>query len=93
MDRGKKADLDLSFLCFEQTGKTLQLYKGHTGPVTCLAFWDVPATKETPARHLMFSGSWDKSIRLWDTEVSFDLPSLSSSLSITLFANPSLVLS
>ncbi|KAL7414927.1 WD40-repeat-containing domain protein [Mrakia frigida] len=53
-----------------KTGKTLQLYKGHTGPVTCLAFWDVPATKETPARHLMFSGSWDKSIRLWDTETA-----------------------
>lgn len=55
-----------------QTGKTSQLYKAHTGPVTCLAFWDIPASPKdsTPARHLMFSGSWDKSVKMWDTDVS-----------------------
>ena len=36
----------------EQTGNLLQSFRGHTGPVTCLAFF--PSTK------FLFTGSWDK---------------------------------
>ncbi|KAF7322518.1 Argonaute-like protein [Mycena chlorophos] len=39
-----------------ETGKTLQLYKGHTGPVTSLAFYE----------SLLITGSWDKTIKVWD---------------------------
>jgi len=41
------------------TGKLLETYKGHFGPVTCLAFY--PSTK------YLFTGSWDKTIKIWDT--------------------------
>ncbi|KJA18598.1 hypothetical protein HYPSUDRAFT_190840 [Hypholoma sublateritium FD-334 SS-4] len=48
-----------------ETGKTLQLYKGHTGPVTSLAFCDrVPSSGD---QALLISGSWDNSIKIWDT--------------------------
>ncbi|KAF4615494.1 hypothetical protein D9613_002900 [Agrocybe pediades] len=48
-----------------ESGKTLQLYKGHTGPVTSLAFCDrKPGTGD---KEVLVSGSWDNSIRLWDT--------------------------
>ena len=33
-----------------QSGKTLQLYKGHQGPVTCLAFHEP---------NVLLTGSWD----------------------------------
>ncbi|KAF8509537.1 WD40-repeat-containing domain protein, partial [Gautieria morchelliformis] len=41
-----------------ESGKTLQLYKGHNGPVTCLAFHEPD---------VLFTGSWDKSIKAWRT--------------------------
>lgn len=48
-----------------ETGKTLQVYKGHTAPVTALAFCDkVPGSG---GQEILISGSWDKSIKLWDT--------------------------
>ncbi|KDR81442.1 hypothetical protein GALMADRAFT_134881 [Galerina marginata CBS 339.88] len=48
-----------------QSGKTLQLYKGHTGPVTSLAFCDrIPGSGD---KEILITGSWDNSIRLWDT--------------------------
>ena len=52
---------------FLQTGKTTALFKGHTGPVTSLAFYNavVGQTKS----EIMFSGSWDKSIRATETSV------------------------
>ncbi|KIJ44229.1 hypothetical protein M422DRAFT_67525 [Sphaerobolus stellatus SS14] len=40
-----------------ETGKTLQIYKGHGGPVTCLALHE----------DLLFTGSWDKTIKVWRT--------------------------
>ncbi|TFK25076.1 WD40 repeat-like protein [Coprinopsis marcescibilis] len=49
----KKLDLE--------SGKVLQIYKGHTAPVTCIAFYN-------PDRKLLISGSWDKTIRVWDTK-------------------------
>ncbi|KAF8604510.1 WD40 repeat-like protein [Ceratobasidium sp. AG-I] len=47
------------------TGKVVQVYKGHTGPVTCLAFFE-PLPKS--GRMLLLSGAWDQTIRAWDTE-------------------------
>ncbi|KAG8808589.1 hypothetical protein FRC17_003882, partial [Serendipita sp. 399] len=41
-----------------QTGKLLDLLTGHTAPVSSLAF--------SPVGNTLASGSWDKSIRLWD---------------------------
>ncbi|KAH6918761.1 WD40-repeat-containing domain protein [Coprinopsis sp. MPI-PUGE-AT-0042] len=49
----KKLDLE--------SGKTVQLYKGHTGPVTSIAFYS------RDKQRILVSGSWDRSIRLWNT--------------------------
>ncbi|GAA5967469.1 hypothetical protein JCM11641_000556 [Rhodosporidiobolus odoratus] len=46
-----------------ESGKTKQLYRGHTGPVTSLAFYITPEGRE-----IMLSGSWDKSVKVWDVE-------------------------
>ncbi|KAH7889920.1 WD40-repeat-containing domain protein [Phlebopus sp. FC_14] len=54
----KKIDLE--------TGKILQIYKGHTAPVTCLAFFDNDGG--TGCRTILVTGSWDKTIRVWDTD-------------------------
>lgn len=50
----------------KQSGKTKQLFKGHCGPVTCLDFY----TTKTAKRELLISGSWDKSFKVWDLQVS-----------------------
>ncbi|KAF7295271.1 WD40 repeat-like protein [Mycena indigotica] len=44
-----------------ETGKTLQIYKGHTGPATSLAFY------EKESKDYLLTGSWDKTIKVWDT--------------------------
>ena len=51
---------------FLQTGKTTALFKGHTGPVTSLAFYNAAGQSKSD---IMFSGSWDKSIRATETLV------------------------
>ncbi|KAF6765007.1 WD40-repeat-containing domain protein [Ephemerocybe angulata] len=48
-----------------ETGKTLQLYKGHMGPVTTIAFYDVEGSE---GQKLLISGSWDQSIKIWDSK-------------------------
>ncbi|KAJ7197204.1 WD40-repeat-containing domain protein [Mycena pura] len=48
-----------------KTGNTLQIYKGHTGPVTSLVFFDSDSTSSQ--RNILITGSWDKTIKLWDT--------------------------
>ncbi|TXT16073.1 hypothetical protein VHUM_00576 [Vanrija humicola] len=45
------------------TGKTRMLYKGHKGPVTSLSLHQVQGDKPWLA---LFTGSWDKTIRVWD---------------------------
>lgn len=49
------------------SGKTLQVYKGHTGPVTCLAFYDTKDSDGSSKTYLI-TGSWDKTIKVWDTK-------------------------
>ncbi|KAK7440209.1 hypothetical protein VKT23_017151 [Stygiomarasmius scandens] len=44
-----------------ESGKTLQVYAGHRGPVSALALWS------SPAGEILITGSWDKTIKLWDT--------------------------
>lgn len=42
-----------------QTGQLVDVFSGHTGPITTLAF-------EPTRGRLLASGSWDKSVRIWD---------------------------
>ncbi|KAJ3207877.1 hypothetical protein HDU67_007179 [Dinochytrium kinnereticum] len=49
------------------SGKSKGLYKGHTGPVTCLAVMSGRnATGEK--EEYLFTGSWDKTIRKWNAK-------------------------
>lgn len=72
-----------------QSGRLLQAYKGHTGPVTSIAFF------QDGERKILISGSWDKTVRLWDTR-NKDLISTTvdahSDFVKTLFVIPSLKL-
>ncbi|OZJ04647.1 hypothetical protein BZG36_02047 [Bifiguratus adelaidae] len=46
-----------------QTRMAEAVFKGHTGPVTCIATW-----VDANGREYLFTGSWDKTIRQWDVE-------------------------
>ena len=46
------------FLWSVQTGKLLDVLAGHEGPVSSLAF--------SPTGNLLASGSWDKTVRIWN---------------------------
>lgn len=46
------------FMWSVQTGKLLDVLSGHEGPVSSLAF--------SPTGNILASGSWDKSVRLWN---------------------------
>ncbi|KAI9002576.1 WD40-repeat-containing domain protein [Hyaloraphidium curvatum] len=45
------------------TKTTVRVFKGHTGPVTCLAVEQNPETGEDA---FLYTGSWDKTIKRWD---------------------------
>ncbi len=49
-----------------QTGKAKMVLRGHEGPVTCLATFEDTVN----ARTIVFTGSWDKTIKTWDGQVS-----------------------
>ncbi|CAG2197245.1 PWP2 [Mytilus edulis] len=46
------------FVWSMQTGRLLEVLAGHEGPVSSLSF--------SPKQSLLASGSWDKSVKLWD---------------------------
>ncbi|KAJ9090356.1 U3 snoRNP protein [Entomophthora muscae] len=46
------------FVWSMQTGKLLEVLAGHTGPISCMAF--------SPTDNLVATGSWDKTVRIWD---------------------------
>jgi eukaryotic-like serine/threonine-protein kinase len=41
-----------------QTGTVVRNFRGHTGIVTSVAF--------TPDGRLLISGSWDRTVKVWD---------------------------
>ncbi len=47
----------------------MRLYKGHQGPVTSIALADTQPNDGSPSWVALFTGSWDKSIRVWNAEV------------------------
>ncbi|GJE86949.1 WD40 repeat-like protein [Phanerochaete sordida] len=49
-----------------ESGKTVQLFKGHTAPVTAIALWD--KVSSSGDEKLMISASWDKTIKIWNRE-------------------------
>ncbi|KIK98822.1 hypothetical protein PAXRUDRAFT_9273 [Paxillus rubicundulus Ve08.2h10] len=49
-----------------ETGSISQIYKGHTAPVTCLTFFQ--NGRGTVGRKVLITGSWDQSIKLWNTD-------------------------
>ncbi|KAG6832711.1 hypothetical protein H0H92_012283 [Tricholoma furcatifolium] len=74
-----------------ESGKTTQLYKGHTGPVTTLAFCD--RILGSGDRKILVTGSWDQTIRLWDTdtkELLSTTPNAHGDFVKSLFVFPSL---
>lgn len=67
-----------------KTGKTRQVFRGHGGPCTCLAFYETAlsptlrklekppegssSSKAIGSRTILFTGSWDRTIKAWDTD-------------------------
>ncbi|KDQ16241.1 hypothetical protein BOTBODRAFT_157068 [Botryobasidium botryosum FD-172 SS1] len=52
-----------------ETNKTLQIYKGHDGPVTTLDFYTPPPSDpSSPSSTYLITGAWDKHINVWNTK-------------------------
>ncbi|KNZ44140.1 uncharacterized protein VP01_947g7 [Puccinia sorghi] len=66
----------ICLLFFLQSGKVKATFRGHAGPVTSLALF-THAISTARKRKILFTGSWDKTIKTWDIEVS--IPNLSRS--------------
>ncbi|KAJ3345384.1 hypothetical protein HDU83_004114 [Entophlyctis luteolus] len=56
-----------------KSGKSLQLFRGHSGPVTCIEiqYDHSSSTGETP--RCVFTGSWDKTVKKFDFETGAEL--------------------
>ncbi|ORX34773.1 WD40-repeat-containing domain protein [Kockovaella imperatae] len=51
--------------CLDELGSTRRkVYRGHAGPVTCVTL--APCYQSESTWTALFSGSWDKSIRIWN---------------------------
>jgi len=50
-----------------KSGKVKATFRGHAGPVTSLALF-THAISTTQKRKILFTGSWDKTIKTWDIE-------------------------
>lgn len=59
-----------------ESGIILQTYRGHTAPVTCLAFYQ--DDHDTRGLQVLITGSWDKTIKIWDTNSKLLLCSISA---------------
>ncbi|CAO3575215.1 unnamed protein product [Mortierella alpina] len=46
-----------------ETGKSMKVFQGHTGPVTRVAVYHTHTGQER-----LVTGSWDKTIKIWDTD-------------------------
>uniref|UniRef100_A0A667XMP3 PWP2 small subunit processome component n=1 Tax=Myripristis murdjan TaxID=586833 RepID=A0A667XMP3_9TELE len=51
------------FIWSMQTGRLLEVLGGHEGPVSCLCF--------SPVQSILASSSWDRTVRLWDMNDSW----------------------
>jgi len=50
------------------TLKTLQVYRGHVGPVATIEFFTPPSSDpSSPSSTYLITGSWDKKIKIWNT--------------------------
>lgn len=56
-----------------QTGQLVDIFSGHAGPITSLAF-------EPTRGRLLASGSWDRSVRIWDIYAAPDSKSYGDAL-------------
>ncbi|KAF9362164.1 hypothetical protein BGX34_006674 [Mortierella sp. NVP85] len=54
-----------------ETGKTMKLFQGHSGPVTRVAVYRTHLGQER-----LITGAWDKTIKVWDTETKECLATL-----------------
>ncbi|KAF9299839.1 hypothetical protein BGZ74_008598 [Mortierella antarctica] len=54
-----------------QSGKTMKTFHGHAGPVTRVAVYQTYLGQER-----LVTGSWDKTIKIWDTETKTCLATL-----------------
>jgi WD40 repeat protein len=64
---GKMLTYVFGLLNCSQKETTLQTFHGHSGPVTSLAFYTAATAP------IVFSGSWDRTIRSFDIKVKKDV--------------------
>ncbi|EGG05747.1 uncharacterized protein MELLADRAFT_36474, partial [Melampsora larici-populina 98AG31] len=55
------------------TGSVKGTFKGHAGPVTSIAIYDMVTPQGS--RKLLITGSWDKTVKVWDVETQIQFSS------------------